>query len=183
MVADPRSTSAERPDDDLVAVGAVGAAVGIRGEVTIVAWTDDPDLRFAVGSTLTTDPADVGPVTVASLRFQGQKVVVRFDGVDDRDSAEALRRTNLFVPVASRPPLADPDDFYDSDLIGLAVVDVEGAGHGTVTGVEHGAGGDRLVVTHETRTHLVPFVAAIVPAVDLAAGRVVVDAPEGLWDL
>ncbi len=170
-------------DGDLVAVGAIGAAVGVRGEVTIVSWTDDPDLRFAVGSVLVTDPAERGPLTVTSSRWQGAKLVVRFDGIDDRDTAEAARRTNLFVPAAARPALADPDDFYDTDLVGLDVIDPAGQPLGTVTGVEHGAGGDRLVVTHDGREHLVPFVSVIVPRVDLAARRVVVDAPEGLFEL
>ena len=170
-------------DGDLVAVGAIGAAVGIRGEVTIVSWTDDPDLRFAVGSVLTTDPAERGPLTVTSSRWQGAKLVVRFEGIEDRNSAEAARRTTLFVPAAARPVLDDPDDFYDTDLVGLEVVDPSGAALGVVSGVEHGAGGDRLVVTHEGREHLVPFVTEIVPRVDLAARRVVVDAPEGLFEL
>ena len=178
MAADPASR-----DDDLVAVGAVGAAVGVRGEVTIVSWTDDPDLRFAVGSVLVTDPADSGPLTVASSRSQGAKLVVRFDGVDDRNAAEALRRTQLFVSAATRPQLSDPDDFYDTDLVGLSAVDPAGEPLGTVTAVEHGAGGDRLVVTRDGHDHLVPFVSVIVPRVDLAAGRVVVDAPEGLFEL
>ncbi|MHA3703544.1 ribosome maturation factor RimM [Jatrophihabitans sp. YIM 134969] len=182
MAAEPTSPR-DGDDDGLVAVGAVGAAVGIRGEVTIVSWTDDPELRFAPGSVLSTEPADVGPFTVAASRFQGAKLVVRFDGVDDRNTAEALRRTQLFVPQAARPPLQDPDDFYDTDLVGLTAVDPAGGPLGTVTAVEHGAGGDRLVVTSDGRDHLVPFVSVIVPRVDLAAGRVVVDAPEGLWEL
>lgn len=168
---------------DLVAVGAIGAAVGVRGEVTIVSWTDDPDLRFAVGSVLLTDPTERGPLTVTSFRLQGAKIVVAFAGVDDRNTAEAVRRTQLFVPTATRPALDDPDDFYDTDLIGLDVVDPAGAPLGVVTGVEHGAGGDRLQVEHDGRDHLVPFVSVIVPRVDLAARRVVVDAPEGLFDL
>lgn len=178
MAADPHGSEA-----DLVAVGAIGAAVGIRGEVTIVSWTDDPDLRFAVGSVLLTDPTERGPLTVASSRWQGPKLVVRFEGLDDRDTVEAVRRTNLLVPASARPALDDPDDFYDTDLVGLAVVDPAGAALGTVTGVEHGAGGDRLLVRHDGRDHQVPFVTEIVPEVDLAGRRVVVDAPEGLFEL
>jgi 16S rRNA processing protein RimM len=140
-------------------------------------------LRLGGGGLLDTAPAERGPLVVAGARWQGAKLVVRFDGVDDRTTAEGLRRTRLFVDAASRPALADPDDFYDTDLVGLAVVDPGGAALGTVTGVEHGAGGDRLVVTREGADHLVPFVAALVPEVDVAARRVVVDAPEGLWDL
>ena len=175
---DPRSDG-----DDLVAVGAIGAAVGIRGEVTIVSWTDDPELRFAAGSVLLTDPAERGPLTVVASRLQGAKLVVRFAGLDDRNTAESFRRTRLFVPAAARPALSDPDDFYDTDLVGLAVVDPLGAPLGTVTGVEHGAGGDRLVVDRDGAEHLVPFVSVIVPEVDIAHGRVVVDAPVGLFDL
>jgi 16S rRNA processing protein RimM len=169
--------------DDLVAVGRVGRARGVRGEVFIAPWTDDPDDRFAVGCTLLTDPADRGPLTVAAMSAVGAKLVVRFEGVDDRTAAEGLRGTLLLVRAGERPPLDDPDDFYDTDLIGLQAVDDDGTPIGPVCDVVHGPGSDFLVVQTGGAQSLVPFVKAIVPTVDVAGGQVVITAPDGLFDL
>jgi 16S rRNA processing protein RimM len=168
------------PADDLVAVGRIGPARGVRGDVFVEPWTDAPDERFAPGSAVRTEDATL---TVASSSLSGGKLVVRFDGVDDRAGAERLRGLELFVPVAERPPLDDPDDFYDTDLIGLAAHHVDGSPLGPVVDVVHAGGADYLVVSVEGRDRMVPFVAALVPSVDVAAGTVVIDPPEGLFDL
>jgi 16S rRNA processing protein RimM len=168
---------------DLVAVGRIGRARGIRGDVFVEPWTDDPDDRFAPGSVLATDPEDVGPLTVATSSAAGGKWVVRFAGVDDRDRAAALAGVRLVVAAAQRPPLEDPDDYYDTDLVGLTAVGVDGADYGPVRDVVHAGAADYLVLEVDGRERLVPFVAAIVPTVDLAAGRVVLDPPPGLFEL
>jgi 16S rRNA processing protein RimM len=108
---------------------------------------------------------------------------VQFDGVTDRESAVALRGVVLLAPVHIRPPLAGPDDFYDTDLVGLQASTVDGRALGPVTDVHHGPAGDYLAVRVGGRERLIPFVAAIVPEVDLAAGTVRIDPPEGLLDL
>lgn len=171
------------PSLELVAVGAVGAPVGVRGEVSVVLWTDDPTARFTAGSQLLTEPADRGPLRVVSARQQGNRMVVEFAGIADRVQAQALRRTLLLVPAAQRPALTDPDEFYDTDLIGLRALGPSGAVLGEVVAVQHGVGGDRLVITCNGRDQLVPFVAAIVPRVDIAAGVVELNPPEGLFEL
>jgi 16S rRNA processing protein RimM len=168
------------PPDGFVAVGRIGAPRGVRGEVFVEPWTDAPEERFAPGAVLRTRE---GGLTVAASSLAGGKLVVRFTGAADRPSAERLRRIELFVPATERPPLEDPDEFYDSDLVGLAVEHVDGTPIGTVRAVTHSAASPHLVVDVRGRDCLVPFVAAIVPAVDLADGRVVVDPPEGLFDL
>lgn len=168
---------------DEVAVGRIGPPRGVSGAVFVQPWTDDPSARFAVGVQLRTDPAAAGPLTVAHSSSAGAKLVVRFAGVTDRAGAEALRGVQLLVPAAARPPLSDPDEFYDSELVGLLARTREGAELGPVVDVAHGAGGDHLVVEVAGREHLVPFVASIVPEVDVAAGQVVVDPPDGLFDL
>jgi 16S rRNA processing protein RimM len=168
---------------DLVAVGRVGPARGIRGHVYVEPWTDDPDERFAAGTVLVTDPAGVGPLTVLESSTASGKLVVLFDGVPDRSAAEALRGTRLQVEAGSRPALDDPDEFYDSDLVGLAARTVGGEDLGAVKDVLHAGGADYLVVEVGGRERLIPFVAAIVPQVDLAAGTVLVDPPEGLFEL
>ncbi|HEY6748671.1 MAG TPA: ribosome maturation factor RimM [Mycobacteriales bacterium] len=168
---------------DLV-VGRVGKPHGINGAVTVEVRTDDPDARFAPGSSLRTDPAERGPLTVAGVHPRSGGIVVSFEGVDSREGAEALRGTVLVVDSESLPPIQDDDEWYDHDLVGLAAVDPAGAALGTVTDVVHSAASDLLVVTDaDEREHLVPFVKELVPAVDVPAGRVVVAAPEGLFDL
>jgi 16S rRNA processing protein RimM len=113
----------------------------------------------------------------------GGKLVVRFAGVDDRAGAEALRGIQLLIAAGERPALDDPEEFYDTDLVGLEARGMDGAVIGPVTDVVHAGGASYLVVPVGGRDRLVPFVAAIVPTVDVAGGFVVVDPPEGLFEL
>lgn len=170
------------PGDD-IAVGRIGPARGVRGDVFVEPWTDDPQTRFAVGATLRTDPQSSGPLTVANMNDASGKLVVRFEGVEDRPAAEALRGVRLLVAAGERPQLDDPDEFYASDLVGLAVSTVNGTDLGTVRDVIDVAGADYLVLEVDGRERLVPFVAAIVPTVDILGRRVVIDPPNGLFDL
>ena len=169
--------------DPLVAVGKVGPPVGLKGDVYVQPWTDAPQERFAPGSVLRTEPDDVGPLTVAACRFHGSRFVVRFEFGAHRTSAEALRDVQLLVAATDRPALDDPDDFYDSDLVGLAAITSDGRALGAVREVVHSPASDYLVLDHDGREVLVPFVAAIVPEVDIAGGRVVITPPDGLLDL
>ena len=169
-------------------VGRIGRPHGVRGQVTVEVRTDDPDLRFAPGSTLLTEPPARGPLTVAGMRWHSGVLLLQLTGPDgeeylDREAADTLRNTQLLVPVDELPELADPDSFYDHQLVGLAAVLPDGTPLGEVTGVRH-EGTELLVVGRAGGGELlVPFVTAIVPTVDLAGGRVVVDPPEGLLDL
>jgi 16S rRNA processing protein RimM len=168
---------------DLV-VGRVGRPHGVRGELTVELRTDDPETRFAPGSVLRTEPADKGPLTVTEMRPRSGGLVVAFDGVSDREGAEALRGVVLVVDSASLPPLDVDDEWYDHQLVGLHVETVSGDRVGELAEVVHSAGTDLLAVRAEDgRELLVPFVREIVPTVDVAGGRVVVDPPEGLLDL
>ena len=166
-------------------VGRVGRPHGLRGEVTIEVRTDDPAQRFAVGSVLATDPAGHGPLTVAACRWHSGRLLVSFEGCHDRDAAEALRDTLLQIDSAELEPLSDPEEFYDHDLIGLTVATVGGELVGTVADVLH-HGQDLLVVegsgARSGTEVMIPFVAALVPEVDVAAGKLVIDPPVGLLD-
>jgi 16S rRNA processing protein RimM len=171
-----------------VVVGRIGRPHGVRGQVTVEVRTDDPDLRFAPGATLLTEPASRGPLTVAGARWHSGTLLLTLAGPDgevvaDREAADALRNTQLLVPVESLPELEDPDAFYDHQLVGLAAVLPDGSPLGEVTAVRHE--GTELLVIRRTdgRELLVPFVSAMVPTVDLANGRLVVDPPEGLLEL
>lgn len=167
-------------EPDLVVVGRVGRPQGIKGEVTVEVRTDDPDARFAPGATLVTDE---GPLTVAQARDHSGRLVVLFDGVADRNAAELLRGRVLQVDARTLPALDDEDEFYDSQLVGIAAATADGQDLGHVKEVLHLPHGDVLVLAAAGREHLVPFVKAIVPTVDLAAGRLVVAPPPGLLDL
>ncbi|MEU6722632.1 ribosome maturation factor RimM [Nonomuraea wenchangensis] len=161
-------------------VGRIGRPHGVRGEVTVEVRTDEPGRRFAVGTSIATDPAGSGPLVVAGRRWHKGILLVTFEGVTDRDVAEDLRGTMLVIDSADVEPTGDPDEFHDHQLIGLAVETVAGEPVGEVEDVLH-HGQDLLVVRREGREEaLIPFVKALVPEVDLAGGRLVVDPPEGL---
>jgi 16S rRNA processing protein RimM len=169
--------------DDLVVVGRIGPVRGVHGDVFVAPFTDAPDERFAPGTVLRTDPASAGPLTVATSTSASGKLVVHFEGVDGRPEAEALRGVQLVVPAGERPRLEDPDEFYDTDLIGLTARAVGGDELGPVSDVIHVGGAHYLVLQMAGREQLIPFVAAIVPTVDLATGTVLIDPPEGLFDV
>ena len=165
-----------------VTVGRIGRPHGLRGEVTVQVTTDDPDSRFAAGAVLGTDPASRGPLTVTGMRRSGPVLVIGFDGITDRDAAETLRGTMLTLDSATLPVPDDPDEFYDHQLIGLAVHDRSGTVLGEVVEVWHPPAAPVLVVNRpDGSQELVPFVSVIVPVVDLDAGRVVVEPPDGMF--
>lgn len=188
----------------LLVIGQIGKPHGIRGEVLVTVRTDEPEARFVAGAVFATEvPRDrrvnTGPATAAapgvayqvpeklsleSLRWHQGRVIAQFEGVHDRNVAEALRGVLLQVDSADVPPPDDPDEFNDHQLVGLAVVDLDGAELGTVDRIDHAPASDLIVLRKAAGgTALIPFVSSIVPTVDLAAGRVVVDLPEGLLDL
>ena len=167
-------------EDDLVVVGRIGPTHGVRGAVVVQPFTDAPDERFAPGSVLLTHGQ---PLTVEAARWQGRRLIVQFAGVSERDEARRLRGTELHVAASSRPALDDPDDFYDTELVGLTATTVGGEPLGAVREVVHAPASDYLVVEIDGRDRLVPFLAAVVPVVDIPGRRVVIDPPEGLLDL
>jgi 16S rRNA processing protein RimM len=163
-------------------VGRIRRPHGVRGDVAVEVHTDDPGDRFAVGTSLATDPAEHGPLTPTAVRWHSGQLLVTFAEIPDRTAAEQLRGTWLTIDSADIAPTGDPDEFHDAELIGLDVVTTGGDRVGAVTDVRH-HGQDLLVVrTPAVPELLVPFVAAIVPEVDVAAGRLVIDPPPGLLE-
>ncbi|WP_424529688.1 ribosome maturation factor RimM [Sphaerisporangium viridialbum] len=162
-------------------VGRIGRPHGIRGEVTVEVRTDDPEARFAPGTSLATEPAGTGPLVVERMRWNKNILVLGFEGIADRNEAEELRDTILVIDSSEIPPPGDPDEFYDHQLIGLSVVTTGGEAVGEIVDVLH-HGQDLLVIQRDQGEVLIPFVKALVPEVDLDAKRVVVDAPPGLLD-
>ena len=168
-----------------VTVGRIGRPHGVRGDVVVGVRTDEPELRFARGSRLDTDPVGVGPLTVAGHRWHSGDLLVRFEEISDRTAAAEVGGTWLLVDSAVLGALDDPDEFRDGDLVGLSVRTVGGTAVGTVADVLH-HGQDILVIDPvgaRADQILIPFVKAIVPEVDIAGGVLVIDPPEGLLNL
>jgi 16S rRNA processing protein RimM len=171
------------PSGDLRIVGRVVKAHGLRGELVVAPSTDNAEERFAPGVVLQVSGGP-GPraLTITAARRHGQRLLVTVDEVADRETAEAMQRAVLQAE-ATDADLDDPDEFHDHQLEGLRAELGDGTLLGTVTAVAHGAGGELLVLAGADGGELlVPFVKAIVPTVDVAGGRVVVDPPEGLFD-
>ena len=181
------------PEEDTVSepvvVARVGKPHGLRGEVTLQLHTDEPERRLGVGEVLATEAAPGSGVprelTVRSTRVHRGIWLVAFEEVPDRTGAEGLRGTLLVLDADEAAAVEDDEDvFAEAELVGLPVLDPGGAVLGEVAGLEIGAAQDRLRVRlADGREGLVPFVAALVPEVDVEGGRVVVDAPAGLFDL
>jgi len=166
-----------------VVIGRIGRAHGVRGEVAVEVRTDEPDRRFAENAVLDTDPSARGPLTVVATRWHQGRLLVRFTGIDDRTQAETLRGTMLVVDVDEAERLTDPDEFYDHQLIGLNVVTTDGQAVGAVTDVLHLPAQDVLAIERADGVEvLVPFVADLVPRIDLDARVVAVVARPGLLD-
>lgn len=165
-------------------VGRIARAHGIGGEVSVEVRTDAPQERFAPGAVLDTDPTHLGPLTVAKTRWHSGRLLIAFDGVADRTAADALRGALLVVDSATSPAIENDDEYWDHQLEGLGVVSTHGDQLGVIEDVVHPPGVDLLVVRRaDGGETLVPFVRDIVPTVDLTARRVVVDPPEGLFEL
>jgi len=170
-------------------VGRVVKSHGVRGELVVEVRTDSPEERFTPGARLlgrtgrgrTAVDRDV---TVEAARNHSGRLLVRLEGVSDRDSADALRGMLLIVDSEALPAPEDPDEFHDHQLVSLRVLDTSGAELGEVTEVVHTPGGELLSVRLRAGGEaLVPFVTEIVPEIDLEAGSCVIDPPEGLLEL
>lgn len=166
--------------DTRVCVGAIAGAFGVRGEVRLKSFCADP---AAI--------ADYGPLTSEDGTRQftltlGQPVTsgfsARIEGVNSKEAADALRGVRLCVDRASLPDLPD-DEFYHADLIGLDVLDTGGTHLGTVKAVlNHGAGDIlEVVAAGQSEPILLPFTLGVVPTVDLTAGRLITDPPDGVF--
>jgi len=163
----------------LLVVGRIGRAHGVRGDVFVEPLTDEPDVRFADGSVLTT--SSNAELTVEFAKWHSGKFVVHFVGIDDRTSAEQLKTLELSVDVDPTELPEDPDEFYDHQLVGLSVRLEDQTEIGKVKEVIHLPAQDLLaVLTADTREVLIPFVSEIVPVVDVDGGFITITPPLGL---
>ena len=171
-----------------VLVGRIGKPHGVRGHVTVDVRTDEPERRFAAGARLKAVPPkgsalDLDALTVEATRWHQGVLHVLFEEVADRNGAEAVRGVLLYAHLDAEARPEDPEEFYDHQLVGLAVYDTDGALRGEVTGLVHGGAQDLLSIKTPTRRDvLVPFVTALVPEVDLEGRRIVVADRPGLLE-
>ncbi len=173
-----------------VVVGRIGKAHGIRGEVSVELRTDEPERRFEIGATLSTEtqaggvphgPGRPQTLTVGSTRWHQSRLLVTFTEIKDRTGAEAARGLILHTEVDADETPEDPEEFYDHQLVGLAVVTAAGDPVGELVEVVHGTAQDLLSVrARDGREILVPFVSELVPTVDLDGGQIVVEDRPGL---
>lgn len=163
-----------------ICVGAIAGPQGVRGGMRVKAFTAEPD-----------DVAAYGPVTDETgnrcfeLRIIGHSrglPVVKIIGVEDRDAAEALKGTRLYVERSALPD-TEENEYYHADLIGLKAEDTEGQPLGTVIAMHAFGAGDIVEIERPSgRTSMVPFTRAATPVVDIEGGRIVLDPPSGLLD-
>lgn len=166
----------QRPaQQGLVCLAVVTSAHGVRGAFKLRCFTEEPDNVASYGVLCDEQGNELFEPVIVGHTKGG--LIVRAEGIEDRDAAEALRGTHLYVP-RERLPETDEDEFYIEDLVGLEAFSPEGEPRGTVLGVFNFGAGDVVeITTPEGRPLLVPFTREAVPEVDLAARRIVVDPP------
>jgi 16S rRNA processing protein RimM len=178
--------SSPRPGTTQLRVGRLVKAHGLKGAIKIELYTDDPDRRFTPGATFTLQVPTSSPwhgktLELTELRWYNGQAVGFFAGVSDRTEAEGLVKAILWVDHDETETPDEPDAWYDHQLVGLRALR-DGAEVGRVARVDHLPAQDLLAIDTGDREVLVPFVSAIVPAVDIQAGTVTLTPPAGLFE-
>jgi 16S rRNA processing protein RimM len=169
--------------DDMVLVGRIARAHGIRGQVIVDPATDFPDERFKPGSLLHVRRGDaVETVTVENVRFHRGRPIVGLAGIDTMNAAETLAGLELRVAVDALQPLP-AGSYYHHDLIGCSVETPSGEKIGEVRGVEGDGASSRLIVENASGHVLIPMVEGICVTIDIAGRKIVVAPPDGLLDV
>jgi 16S rRNA processing protein RimM len=164
-------------DEPTVAVGRITRAHGVHGEVAVLVISEVPE-RFEAGATVWTEGGHA--LTVSSARSHGDRLLVRFDGVADREQADALRGTLLVVPESASPKLPE-DTWWDHQIVGCEVETDTGLVLGDVRDVIHTAANDVWSVFDAAENEtLIPVIADVIVAVDVAVKRIVVREVPGL---
>jgi 16S rRNA processing protein RimM len=164
-----------------VCIAKVGAAHGLRGEVRLFAYTEDPLAVRAYGEL--EDESGARRFRIVSLKPAKDHLVARFEGVGDRAAAAKLTHLELYVPRARLPRRQEAGSFYRADLVGLKVENKTGNVLGEVVGVQNFGAGDLLEIKRARGENvLIPFIDPYVPTVDVDGGKLVVDPPAGLFD-
>ena len=175
-----RKMAANKKNDDRVCVGAIAGSFGVRGEVRLKSFCAEPEDIATYGPLSSEDGSQTYSVRIVRSIKNG--FAARLGGVQTKEQADGLRGARLYVGRDTLPDLPD-DEYYHADLIGLDVFDTGGTRLGRVKSVlNHGA--SDLLEIHGPglkNTVLLPFTLAAVPTVDIAAGRIIADPPDGLF--
>ena len=165
---------------DYILVGAIGGAIGLKGEVRLASFTADLTAIAGYGPLKTEDGREF---EVLALRPNAKGLAARLSGVVTREAAEALKGLTLYVPRANLP-CTEENDFYFTDLIGLAAMRPSGERLGEITGVENYGAGDLLVVRLDdgARVEFIPFTDSFVPHIDITARRAIIDIPADMFE-
>ncbi|HET9251828.1 MAG TPA: ribosome maturation factor RimM [Candidatus Eisenbacteria bacterium] len=171
--------------DEPILVGTVARAHGLTGEVVVDSWSDAPE-RFAPGSVLSARLSEGDPrrrLQVASSRPFGGRLLVRFEGVDSRTDAEALRGADLTIPRCEAKPLPE-GEHYRFELVGLRARTPAGEPIGEVAGVFTTGANDVIVVRGARGEILIPLIPGVIESVDVPGGSITMNPPAGLpgWD-
>lgn len=163
-----------------ICVGAIAGAFGVRGEVRLKSFTAEAEAIAGYSPLATEDGSRTFTVTLTRVIKNG--LAARLSGIETKEQADEMKGVKLFVP-RDRLPEPEEDEFYHADLIGLEVRDTGGTLLGRVKSVQNHGAGDLLELHGPAlkNTVLLPFTKEIVPTVDIASGRLVVDPPEGLF--
>ena len=167
-------------------VGRLLKAHGLKGAIKLELYTDEPNERFVPGAVFQLQVPEESPwfgktVTVSELRWYNQAPVIFLEGISDRTAAESLIKAILLLETDADALPTEPDAWYDHQLVGLKVVR-DGITVGEVVRVDHFPAQDLLIVKAGEREVMLPFVASIVPNVDIKAGVVTVTPPVGLFE-
>ncbi len=163
--------------NERVCVAQFGAAHGVRGELRLRSFTQDPMAFTSYGPLETEDRKRT--VEIETARAAKDHLVVRVAGIADRDAAEALRNVKLYVAREKLPPVEDNEEFYHADLIGLAAIDESGEAIGTVAAVHNFGAGDVIEIKPPSgEPMLLPFTDQVVPNVDLQAKHITIVLPQ-----
>lgn len=167
-------------DMELICVGAIAGAFGVRGEVRLKSFTSQPEDIVDYSPLLSENGRREFEISLGRVIKNG--LAVRIDGVATKEQADALRGMQLFVARDRLPNLPD-DEFYHADLIGLDVFDTGGTALGRVIAVQSNGADDLLEIRAAglSDTVLLPFSLSAVPTVDLTSGRIIADPPDGLF--
>jgi 16S rRNA processing protein RimM len=164
-----------------VVLGVILGAHGVRGEVRLKSFTADPTAIAHYGAVRMGERRE--EVFIRNLRRSKQGFIAALEGICDRNAAQMLKGLELHVPRHRLPP-AEEGETYVADLVGLAAMQRDGSLVGKVVGMANFGAGDLLEIAlpDPAKTIFIPFVKAMVPEIDLAAGRIVIDLPHGLID-
>jgi 16S rRNA processing protein RimM len=160
-----------------ICVAQIGAAHGVRGEVRLRSFTEDPAAVTSYGALESED--GTRHFEIEALRPAKDHFVARFAGISDRNAASRLTNLKLYIPRDRLPPTGDGNTFYQSDLIGLAAVMKDGTAVGTVKAIHNFGAGDIIEIEPADggASLMLPFTPDAVPTVDIDGGRIVVAPP------